>query len=116
MAKEKKVEKKAAKVEKKAEAETFKYGVSDLADKLGIEAATVRVRLRNANVAKAGKSYGWNTKSDLEDVIAEIQAEKPAKKAKADKAPKKADKADKKAGKDKPAKKAKKVADEDEDD
>jgi len=116
MAKEKKIEKKAAKVEKKAEAETFKYGVSDLADKLGIEAATVRVRLRNANVAKAGKSYGWNTKAELEEVIAEIQAEKPVKKSKEDKAPKKAAKADKKAGKDKPAKKAKKVADDEDED
>lgn len=114
-------ESKASKAEK-SEAPEFKYGVADLAEKLGIEAASVRVKLRNAGVEKAGKSYGWNTKAELQEVIDELTAEKPAKKADTkgkkskkssdddeDEAPKKAKK-----GKAKKAK-TKKAKDEDED-
>lgn len=108
------------KAETKAAAPEFKYGVADLADKLGIKEASVRVQLRNKGIEKAGKSYGWNTKAELEEVIDELKAEKPAKPAKkskgddADKkSPKKAAKAEKAA---KPAKKAKKSRDEDDED
>jgi hypothetical protein len=120
MAKDKKDKKaKAEKVESKKEAAPeFKYGVQDLADKLGIEPASVRVKLRNAGVAKAGKSYGWNTKADLDEVIEELKGdgdEKPAKKAKAkkDDAPKSEKKSKDKGKK---AKKAKPTDDEDDDD
>lgn len=99
------------KAETKAAAPEFKYGVADLADKLGIKEASVRVQLRNKGIEKAGKSYGWNTKAELEEVIDELKAEKPAKPAK--KSPKKAAKAEKAA---KPAKKAKKSRDEDDED
>lgn len=105
--------KKTEKVESKKEAAPeFKYGVQDLADKLGVEPAQVRVKLRNAGVEKAGKSYGWNTKADLDEVIDQLKGDdKPAKKSKkTEDAPK----AEKKAKK---AKKAKPVEDdEDEDD
>lgn len=116
MAKEKKVEKKAKaeKVEKTAAPE-FKYGVAELAEKLGLEAATVRVRLRNANIEKAGKSYGWNTKAELDEVVAELKADKPAKPAKKAKE-EVAEKPSKKDKKAKAAKKAKKAKDEDDDD
>lgn len=70
------------KAEKAAERE-FKYGVADLAEKLGIEPASVRVQLRSKGIEKAGKSYGWNTKGELEEVVTQLRAEKPAKKAKA---------------------------------
>lgn len=46
-----------------------KYGVSDLADALGIKPASVRVRLRKGGIEKAGKSYGWNTKAELQEVV-----------------------------------------------
>ena len=109
MAKEKVDTKAKAKATEKDEPETFKYGVSDIADKLGIDASAVRVKLRNAGVEKAGKSYGWNTKSELNEVIDEIST--PAKKAKADEKPKGKAKAD-----EKPAPKGKKKpADEDDD-
>lgn len=50
----------------------FKYGVSDLAEALNIKPASVRVKLRNAEVAKNGKSYGWNSKADLQAVINQL--------------------------------------------
>lgn len=77
--------KKADKAEKEAAPE-FKYGVADLAEALDIEAASVRVRLRNADIEKAGKSYGWNTKKELDEVIDQLKTEKPKAK-KADKEP-----------------------------
>jgi hypothetical protein len=110
--KDKASEKVESKAEKAAERE-FKYGVEDIAESLGIKPASVRVQLRNKGIDKAGKSYGWNSKTDLKEVIDQLQAakpaedEKPAKKAKKDAAPSQAAK---------PAKKAKKVAEEEDDD
>jgi hypothetical protein len=92
-------DKKNGKADKKAEKETaaaereFKFGVEDIAEKLGIKPASVRVQLRNKGIEKAGKSYGWDSKSDLNEVIDQIRsngddAEKPAKKSKDKKAAK----------------------------
>jgi hypothetical protein len=92
--KDKKSEKAEAKSEKQAERE-FKFGVEDIAEELGIKPASVRVQLRNKGIEKAGKSYGWNSKSELKEVIEQIRSgssddddadEKPAKKSKKDKA------------------------------
>lgn len=92
MAKADKAAKKATKeevVEKTAATPEFKYGVSDLAEKLDIKPASVRVQLRNKGVEKAGKSYGWNTKAELQEVVDQLKAaaasddEKPAKGKKA---------------------------------
>lgn len=86
----------------------FKFGIEDMADHLGIEPASVRIKLRNANIAKkaaGGTRYGWKTKSDLEadgKVLKDTKAA-PAKKEKAEK-PAKA-KADKKGKTDKKASK-----------
>lgn len=96
MAKDKKgkKDKAEAKSEKQAERE-FKFGVEDIAEKLGIKPASVRVQLRNKGIEKAGKSYGWDSKSELNEVIDQIRStssdededdEKPAKKSKKDKA------------------------------
>lgn len=96
----------------------FKYGVQDIADKLGIAPASVRVQLRNKGIEKAGKSYGWNSKSELAEVIDQLKTktsdddDKPKKSKKSSKE-EKPSKKDKKAGKNKPSKKSK---DEDEDD
>lgn len=86
MAKEK-AKAKASKETKaeKAEVETYKYGVADIAKALGVKEASARVQLRNHKVKKAGKSYGWNTKDELQTVIEKIRPpkdEKPAKSAK----------------------------------
>jgi hypothetical protein len=122
MAKKDKKEKKVdAKAEKATERE-FKYGVEDIADELGIKPASVRVQLRNKGIEKAGKAYGWNSKSELKEVIDQIKSgkdedddedEAPKKKGK------KKDKAEKPAKSDKKAKKGKSKKssdDEDEDD
>lgn len=119
---------KAAKKEKVEKTETtaeFKYGVKDLAEELGIKETSVRVQLRNKGIEKAGKSYGWNSKAELKEVVAQLKSstkndddedEAPAKKSKKAKAEKaKPGKADKKAKKAK-TKKARDEEDEDEDD
>ena len=95
-----KTEKKTVKVAKKDPVE-FKYGVADLAKKLGIEPASVRVQLRNKDIEKAGKSYGWNDESKFNAVVKALSA-KPEK---AEKTEKKASKAEAK-----PAKKVEKKA------
>lgn len=93
--KDKKSDKAEAKAEKANERE-FKFGVDDIAEKLDIKPASVRVQLRNKGVEKAGKSYGWNSKAEMDEVIAQIKApkeeaeEKPAKGKKASKTDKKA--------------------------
>lgn len=88
MAKEKAKAKETAKEKPaKEEAESFKYGVADVAKALGVKDASARVQLRNHKVKKAGKSYGWNTKDELQAVIDKIRPakeEKPAKKSKKD--------------------------------
>ena len=125
MAKDKSKNTKSEKVDAKAEKATereFKYGVEDIAEELGIKPASVRVQLRNKGIEKAGKAYGWNSKSELKEVIEQIKAkasdddedEAPKKSKKKDKAEKPA-KADKKAKKAK-TKKSKDEDDEDEDD
>jgi hypothetical protein len=95
--------KKADKAEKetKAEEREFTFGVEDIAEELGIKPASVRVQLRNKGIDKAGKSYGWNKKSELKEVIDQIRSnggdeDKPAKKSKkADKSSKKSKKSKK---------------------
>lgn len=92
---------KAEKVEKTEKAEKspeFKFGVAELAEKLDLKEASVRVQLRNKGIEKAGKSYGWNTKAELEEVAKQLKSKDDAGEAKAEKTSKK----DKKA-KDEPA-------------
>ena len=87
----KKVKKEAAEsVEKKEAAQEFKYGVNELAELLGIQPASVRVRLRNRGINRSGAAYGWNTKAALQEVVDVLakaekaeKPEKPAKKVKA---------------------------------
>lgn len=121
---------KTAKKEKVKETETtaeFKYGVKDIAEEMGIKETSVRVQLRNKGIEKSGKSYGWNTKAELKEVIGQLSA--GSKKASndeddddEDEAPKKKAKSSKKAKPEKAkpkkakAKKARDEEDEEEDD
>lgn len=59
----------------KAEAKEFKYGVADLQKMLGHgDPASTRVALRKHGIEKAGKSYGWDSKDELEAVVKKIKA------------------------------------------
>ncbi len=81
MAKDKKAAKKTSKkgakkgASKKTPDEAPKYGVAELAEALGVTAATCRVKLRNAKIKKNGKSYGWASKSDLDKVVKALIAD-----------------------------------------
>ena len=99
MAETKSTKKEAPKAKKAPAApkEEFKFGITDLAKHMTLEPATVRVRLRTAGVRKSGKSYGWNSKGDLEAVAKLLTSVKkePAAKKEAPKAKKEAPKAKK---------------------
>lgn len=69
--------------EKKVE-ERPKYGVPQLAEALGTKPASVRVRLRNLDIPKSGKTYGWNTKAEMQVVIDQLKKKASEKPAKAD--------------------------------
>lgn len=54
--------------------------MTELAEALGIEPTSVRVKLRNAEIDKAGRSYGWNTQKDFDAVVKQLKSTaKPAK-------------------------------------
>jgi len=63
----------------KVNADAYKFTVDDLADALGIEPASARIKLRNAEIEKAPTGrYGWKTKADMQEVIDELKPEKKA--------------------------------------
>ena len=73
------------------------FGVAELAEALGIEPTSARVKLRNAGIEKTGRSYSWKNQKELDAVVKQLKAtpDKPAKDAKpadkpAETAPKKA--------------------------
>jgi hypothetical protein len=49
-------------------ASEFPLGISDLAKALNLKEATARVKLRDAKVKRAGKSYGWKTSAEMKKV------------------------------------------------
>lgn len=51
-----------------------KYGITDLAEVLGIAPASVRVKLRANGVEKVGGRYGWDTKAELNEVADAIRS------------------------------------------
>lgn len=58
------------------------FGVPELAAALGINGASVRVKLRNKAVPKNGKVYGWDNEEDFKKVLAVLQTkDAPAKDA-----------------------------------
>lgn len=60
-----------------------KFGIKDLAKSLGVQEATARKNLRDANIKKTGSAYEWN-KGELDGIVKKLSAASPA--------PKKADK------------------------
>jgi hypothetical protein len=82
-----KKDKKVSKKEKKEKVAAPKYGINELAEVVGTSPASCRIHLRKMDIEKSGKSYGWDSKSAMEDVAKQIKnkmakAEEPAKKSK----------------------------------
>lgn len=74
----------AKKVEKPQD--EFEFTVDDLAKELDILPTSARVSLRNNGIEKAGRTYGWNSKKEFDEVVAALRsgaakAEPKAKKA-----------------------------------
>lgn len=67
--------------------EQYKFGVTELAEALGIEPTSARVKLRNAEIEKAGRSYGWNTQKDFDAVVKQLKSTAKAPKEEAPAAP-----------------------------
>ena len=66
----------------KKAADEYKYTVADVASELDIQPASARIALRNANIEKAGRSYGWNSDKDFKAVVKTLKGAKaPATKA-----------------------------------
>jgi hypothetical protein len=73
-----------------AEQETVehKYGIDDLAALMGLNAASVRSFLRKSGVERTGRSYGWDTKGELDAIVKDYQnGKKSPGRPKADEAP-----------------------------
>lgn len=64
--------------EKAPAAEKPNYGVPELAEALGLEPASVRVKLRKSTFEKKGRAWGWNTKKDFDEVVKAMKAEAKA--------------------------------------
>lgn len=51
----------------------FKFGVDDLASKLELKSASVRVKLRAAGIKPEGRSYGWNSQKAFDSVVKQLK-------------------------------------------
>lgn len=64
-----------------AEKSEMKFGVADLAKEMGVQDTTARIALRKHKIEKAGKAYGWNSKTELQAVAKKLKGDAaPAKK------------------------------------
>lgn len=74
-AKASKKDAKAAVIEKPKKEEGPKYTITDLAKKLNIEPASVRVKLRKHGIEKVGGRYGWATMAELDEIAKRLKTE-----------------------------------------
>ena len=76
--------------------DSFKFSVDHLAKALDVSPETARIQLRKHKIEKAGKAYGWNSKTELDAVVKKMKTPKAAaeKKPAAKKAPAKKAKAE----------------------
>lgn len=58
---------------RRAMAETFKYGVVDLAERMKLQPGTVRIKLRRAGIPRVGRAYGWNSVKEMKEVMERIR-------------------------------------------
>lgn len=86
MSDEEKPSKKAKKVvenkEPKAKKLEYKYGTKYIAEKRGIKDQTVRLGLRKHEIPKvSGNQYGWNSKAEVDEIIAKVWPKESVSKA-----------------------------------
>lgn len=65
--------------------ESTNFTVADLAEDLGIKPASVRVKLRVAEIKKNGKSYTWTDEKEYSKIVEKlrhVQIPAPEKKTK----------------------------------
>ena len=75
----KKAAKKAPAKKAKADAAPkHEIGVDYVADKLDVTPGTARKVLRDHNIAKDGKSYGWPSKAKADEVVKKIEKARAA--------------------------------------
>lgn len=65
---------KPAKATKAAPAEDTGYGVAYLAEQLGIEPFSVRVKLRDHEIPKNGNRYSWASRKEADKIVAQIRS------------------------------------------
>jgi hypothetical protein len=65
----KKVVKDKAPVKNKKQEPSHKFDVAYLAGEMNTSPANLRSKLRENKIKKEGKSYGWNTKAEIAEVI-----------------------------------------------
>lgn len=58
-----------------------KYGISDLADAMGLKPASVRVKLRQNGIEKNGKGYHFATMAEVNELAKSLSKDGRAKKA-----------------------------------
>lgn len=51
-----------------------KFNIDSIAKVFNLEAATMRGKLRNADVATDGGSYGWDTQKEMDEAVAKVKA------------------------------------------
>jgi hypothetical protein len=59
---------------KKVVAEKPAFGVDYIAEKLGIQPPSARIRLRNAEIEREGKTYGWASKKAADEVVNRLKS------------------------------------------
>ena len=76
MAKDKKVAAPAAKKSGPPRKE-HKFNIDDIAKIFDVNPATMRGKLRNADIETDGGSYGWDSQKAMDEVVAAVKAATP---------------------------------------
>ena len=65
-----------AKEKEEKEVAEHKYVVEDLAEELGLTPQSTRVFLRSIEAPREGRSYGWDTKAELDSLVKQYNNKK----------------------------------------
>lgn len=54
--------------------ETRKFGVNELARMMKLEPPTVRIKLRQSKIKRAGRGYSWNSEAEMKGIAKKLGA------------------------------------------